>query len=129
MGVENKNSKTASDINRGASDLDVRCLWLFCPPPILRTQPYSKTEMADSGGAYATKAKDTDFRRKWDETEFKEKAKKKDQEERERMQENEERIKQGMLSTFLCAESFHGSSIQEKGLAKLIKRIYPSPLR
>jgi hypothetical protein len=52
--------------------------------------------MADSKqGAYATKATDTDFRRKWDKEEYAEKARKKDDEERERMQENEERMKQG----------------------------------
>jgi len=50
--------------------------------------------MADKG-AYATKASDTDFRKKWDKEEYAERAKKKDQEERERMQENEERMKQG----------------------------------
>ena len=53
--------------------------------------------MADQG-AYATKASDTDFRKKWDKEEYAERAKKKDQEERERMQENEERMKQGQLS-------------------------------
>jgi U4/U6.U5 tri-snRNP component SNU23 len=52
--------------------------------------------MADKG-AYAAKASDTDFRRKWDKEEYAERAKKKDQEERERMQENEERMKQGQL--------------------------------
>lgn len=52
--------------------------------------------MADKG-AYATKASDTDFRKKWDKEEYAERAKKKDQEERERMQENEERMKQGQL--------------------------------
>ena len=52
--------------------------------------------MADNKqGAYATKAADTDFRRKWDKEEYAEKARKKDDEERERMQENEERMKQG----------------------------------
>ncbi|KAI0268742.1 hypothetical protein BC834DRAFT_867001 [Gloeopeniophorella convolvens] len=51
--------------------------------------------MADKQGAYATKASDTDFRRKWDKEEYAERAKKKDDEERERMQENEERLKQG----------------------------------
>ena len=53
--------------------------------------------MADNKGAYATKASDTDFRKKWDKEEYAERAKKKDQEERERMQENEERMKQGQL--------------------------------
>ena len=51
--------------------------------------------MAQKGGAYDTKAADTDFRKKWDKEEYAERAKKKDQEERERMQENEERLKQG----------------------------------
>ena len=49
-----------------------------------------------SGGAYGTKAKDTDFRKKWDKEEYAERAKRKDEEERERMQENEERLKQGV---------------------------------
>lgn len=48
-----------------------------------------------SGGAYATKASDTDFRKKWDKEEYAEKAKKKDEEERERMKENEGRMKEG----------------------------------
>ncbi|KAI0093174.1 hypothetical protein BDY19DRAFT_982961 [Irpex rosettiformis] len=51
--------------------------------------------MSGTGGAYGTKASDTDFRKKWDKEEYAEKAKQKDQEERERMQENEERMKQG----------------------------------
>jgi U4/U6.U5 tri-snRNP component SNU23 len=53
--------------------------------------------MADKQGAYATKAADTDFRKKWDKEEYAEKARKKDLEERERMQENEERMKQGTV--------------------------------
>ena len=32
-----------------------------------------------SGGAYGTKAKDTDFRKKWDKEEYAERAKQKDQ--------------------------------------------------
>ncbi len=52
--------------------------------------------MADKAGAYATKASDTDFRKKWDKEEYAERAKQKDTEERERMQENEEWMKQGM---------------------------------
>ena len=48
-----------------------------------------------SGGAYGTKASDTDFRKKWDKEEYAEKARQRDQEEKERMQENEERLKQG----------------------------------
>ncbi|KAF8904443.1 hypothetical protein CPB84DRAFT_1677423 [Gymnopilus junonius] len=51
--------------------------------------------MADKGGAYGSKAADTDFRKKWDKEVYAERAKRKDQEERERMQENEERMKQG----------------------------------
>ncbi|KAF8637956.1 hypothetical protein AX16_010589 [Volvariella volvacea WC 439] len=51
--------------------------------------------MADKGGAYSSKAADTDFRRKWDKEEYAERAKRKDMEERERMQENEERMRQG----------------------------------
>ncbi|KAG6812027.1 hypothetical protein H0H92_004689 [Tricholoma furcatifolium] len=49
--------------------------------------------MADK--ASASKAADTDFRKKWDKEEYAERARKKDQEEKERMQENEERMKQG----------------------------------
>lgn len=55
--------------------------------------------MADKSGAYATKAGDTDFRKKWDKQEYAERAKKKDDDERERMKENEERMKQGMSFT------------------------------
>ncbi|THH29958.1 hypothetical protein EUX98_g4247 [Antrodiella citrinella] len=51
--------------------------------------------MSGTGGAYGTKASDTEFRKKWDKEEYTEKAKQKDQEERERMQENDERLKQG----------------------------------
>ncbi|KAF7983329.1 hypothetical protein HWV62_15968 [Athelia sp. TMB] len=51
--------------------------------------------MADKGGAYGTKAADTDFRKKWDKEEYAEKARKKDEEEKDRMKENEERMKQG----------------------------------
>ncbi|KAF8135808.1 hypothetical protein EV363DRAFT_1158828 [Boletus edulis] len=51
--------------------------------------------MADKSGAYASKAGDTDFRKKWDKQEYAERAKKKDEEERQRMQENDERMKQG----------------------------------
>lgn len=51
--------------------------------------------MADKGGAYTSKASDTDFRKKWDKDEYAERAKQKDAEEKERMQENEERVKQG----------------------------------
>ena len=55
----------------------------------------STTTMTDKSGAYAAKAGDTDFRKKWDKQEYTERARKKDEEERERMQENEERMKQG----------------------------------
>ncbi|EGN99870.1 hypothetical protein SERLA73DRAFT_180123 [Serpula lacrymans var. lacrymans S7.3] len=51
--------------------------------------------MADKGGAYGTKAADTDFRKKWDKEEYAERARKKDEDEKTRMQENEERLKQG----------------------------------
>ena len=54
-----------------------------------------------SGGAYGTKASDTDFRKKWDKEEYAERAKKKDEEERERMKENEERMKQGEHATVM----------------------------
>lgn len=55
--------------------------------------------MTDTSGAYAAKAGDTDFRKKWDKQEYTERARKKDDEERERMQENEERMKQGASTT------------------------------
>jgi hypothetical protein len=73
--------------------------------------------MADSKqGAYASKAADTDFRRKWDKEEYAEKARKKDEEERLRMQENEERIKQGTsplfsFSTHMYPQANHLGSI------------------
>ncbi|OBZ67281.1 Zinc finger matrin-type protein 2 [Grifola frondosa] len=51
--------------------------------------------MASKGGAYGTRAQDTDFRKKWDKEEYAEKARQRDQDEKERMQENEERLKQG----------------------------------
>ena len=72
--------------------------------------------MADSKqGAYATKAADTDFRRKWDKEEYAEKAKKKDEEERLRMQENEERMKQGTsLSTHMYPQTNHPGSIIDR---------------
>jgi U4/U6.U5 tri-snRNP component SNU23 len=47
----------------------------------------------------ASKAQDTDFRKKWDKEEYAERARKRDLEERERMQENEERMKQGSLGS------------------------------
>jgi U4/U6.U5 tri-snRNP component SNU23 len=52
--------------------------------------------MSEKTGAYATTAKDTDFRRKWDKEEYAERARKKDDEERDRMKENEDRAKQGL---------------------------------
>ncbi|KZT70912.1 hypothetical protein DAEQUDRAFT_666824 [Daedalea quercina L-15889] len=51
--------------------------------------------MASKGGAYGSRANDTDFRKKWDKEEYADKARQRDQEEKERMQENEERLKQG----------------------------------
>lgn len=64
--------------------------------------------MADKSGAYAAKAGDTDFRKKWDKQEYAERARKKDDEERERMQENEERMKQGPFSfSFGTSQSIH----------------------
>ncbi|KAF8997346.1 hypothetical protein BDZ89DRAFT_1000466 [Hymenopellis radicata] len=45
--------------------------------------------------ATASKASDTDFRKKWDKEEYAEKARKRDAEEKERMQDNEARMKQG----------------------------------
>lgn len=56
--------------------------------------------MADK--ASASKAGDTDFRKKWDKEEYAERAKKRDQDERERMQENEERMKQGASLCLPC---------------------------
>ncbi len=75
----------------------------------------------------ASKAADTDFRKKWDKEEYAEKAKKKDQEERERMQENEERLKQGA-----CVPRKHPLNsrvCQENGLGKVLERaMYQSQL-
>jgi U4/U6.U5 tri-snRNP component SNU23 len=69
--------------------------------------------MAESNqGAYASKATDTDFRRKWDKEEYAEKARQKDEEERLRMQENEERMKQG---TYERAFPFHKKSSNHAG--------------
>ena len=61
--------------------------------------------MSGKGGAYATRASDTDFRKKWDKEEYAEKARQRDQEEKERMQENEERLKQG-ASILFCTTIF-----------------------
>lgn len=55
--------------------------------------------MAGKEGAYATRAGDTDFRKKWDQEEYAKKAEERDQEERERMQENDERMKQGAFAS------------------------------
>ncbi|KAI8975816.1 hypothetical protein BD414DRAFT_496991 [Trametes punicea] len=51
--------------------------------------------MSGQQGAYGARAKDTDFRKKWDKEEYAEKARKRDEEEKERMRENEELQKQG----------------------------------
>lgn len=67
--------------------------------------------MASSGGAYATKASDTDFRKKWDKEEYAERAKQKDQEERERMQENEERLKQGTTAGGVARSALSSCSV------------------
>jgi hypothetical protein len=83
--------------------------------------------MADKG-IYATKASDTDFRKKWDKEEYAERAKKKDQEERERMQENEERMKQGQLSISPSAITILLICLQERNLGKAAKTIYLNPL-
>jgi hypothetical protein len=59
--------------------------------------------MAEKQGAYAQKAADTDFRKKWDKAEYAEKARQKDDEGRELAKENEERVKQGAwLGFFKC---------------------------
>ena len=88
-------------LSTGTLALDIRSThagptrryWCVNSLPIL-----VRLDMSGSGGAYGTKASDTDFRKKWDKEEYAEKAKQKDLEERERMQENEERMKQGILS-------------------------------
>jgi hypothetical protein len=82
--------------------------------------------MADKTGAYATKAADTDFRKKWDKEEYAERAKKKDQEEKERMQENEERMKQGSFSLPPFAEQSSHILYKESGLGSLDERTCPS---
>jgi U4/U6.U5 tri-snRNP component SNU23 len=63
--------------------------------------------MADKGGAYGSKAGDTDFRKKWDKEEYAEKARKKDEEEKDRMKENEERMKQGSCPFDRCLQIQH----------------------
>ena len=66
-----------------------------------------------SGGAYGTKASDTDFRKKWDKEEYAERAKKKDEEERERMKENEERMKQGAHRTPTALRTYEPTRREE----------------
>ncbi|CDO69302.1 hypothetical protein BN946_scf184976.g21 [Trametes cinnabarina] len=51
--------------------------------------------MSGAGGAYGARAKDTDFRKKWDKEEYAEKARQRDEEEKQRMRENEELQKKG----------------------------------
>ena len=78
--------------------------WIESKPQVVRERAsLQHSSLTDhhlnmsSGGAYgASRAQDTDFRKKWDKEEYAEKAKKKDEEERERMKENEERLKQGI---------------------------------
>lgn len=84
--------------------------------------------MADKGGgAYATKASDTDFRKKWDKEEYAEKAKKRDLEERERMQENEERLKQGESKYMLNTILYQSTRSQGRDRERAKSRIYQSP--
>ena len=86
----------------------------------------SSTFMGDGQqGAYATKATDTDFRRKWDKEEYAERAKQKDDEERQRMQENEERMKQGAFKPH-TANAPSSLSIGKKPL-KGKKKDLPKP--
>jgi len=80
--------------------------------------------MADKDGAYANKASDTDFRKKWDKDEYAERAKQKDTEERERMQENEERMKQGkstVIGNCLANNDFLGKR-PRKGTKKYLPK-------
>ena len=84
--------------------------------------------MASAGGAYgASRASDTDFRKKWDKEEYAEKARKKDEDERDRMKENEERMRQGMLTLHFAHCSFPNHR-QERSLEKRAKMISQSPL-
>lgn len=84
--------------------------------------------MADKGGAYASKASDTDFRKKWDKEEYAERAKQKDVEERERMQENEERLKQGELDTqFIPKARVITNGAPGKRPRKGVKKDLPKP--
>lgn len=85
--------------------------------------------MATSGGAYgASRAQDTDFRKKWDKEEYAEKAKKKDQEERERMQENDERMKQGALHAVLVIADSSYCVGQERNLERDARMTCRKPL-
>lgn len=83
--------------------------------------------MADKGGAYGTKAGDTDFRKKWDKEEYAERARKKDEEEKDRMKENEERMKQGVHGYGQVNPRYSQVLIQGRNLSKLEKRMmYPN---
>jgi hypothetical protein len=84
--------------------------------------------MADSKqGAYAAKAADTDFRRKWDKEEYAEKARQKDEEERLRMQENEERMKQGTLPTHTDMRDANTVPLQARSLSRQRRRTSQRP--
>jgi hypothetical protein len=78
--------------------------------------------MSGTGGAYGTKASDTDFRKKWDKEEYAERAKKKDQEERERMQENDERMKQGAHTCHTRASYELTAIAQGRSLGKAARK-------
>jgi hypothetical protein len=82
--------------------------------------------MADKGGAYANKASDTDFRKKWDKAEYAERAKQKDTEEKERMQENEERMKQGQWTSVYHAFQLFNTATQESDPGKDPGKIFRS---
>ena len=80
--------------------------------------------MAEKSGAYASRAKDTDFRKKWDKEEYAEKARQRDQEEKERMQENEERMKQGYNhANCYSIRTLLTLVLQERNLAKVDGKI------
>jgi len=83
--------------------------------------------MTDKEGAYANKASDTDFRKKWDKDEYAERAKQKDTEERERMQENEERMKQGKKSTIIIGNCLANNDFLGKRPRKGTKKYFPKP--
>ena len=82
--------------------------------------------MADKP-ATASKASDTDFRRKWNKEEYAEKAKQRDTEEKERMQENEERLKQGMSSCLVAATTSYPRTLQGKRPRKSRRVDLPKP--